>query len=641
MKSILWVDDDPLVLSSAKRLLQINGFEVHTLEDPTDVQGWLNSHDVSVIVSDQRMPQMSGIELLKQTKTSYPLVTRIMITGFLDPEVVQMAINDADVFRFITKPWSEAELIADILQGIEHHEKMVAREKLSAQIREQNKKLEAFTANLENLIVERTFELSRAKQDLEYKNSRIKNIVSFLQNISEMEDVQDVLDSFFLDIKKEFPILNCFFAFTDYDQKSKILFRLKNKWHEHKVHKMWTYKKEIRIFDLEDKTYIANETRIPITYLVAIPLIKYNDSILSSHTLFIEIDKNKELSDVIVDYVVSRLQILSLGVDKIISQNKSKLELKSWEKTFDSISDPLCILNSDHSILRKNSAFENRLDLKDLNSVDIKAKTYKHLNKFYNLYFYEIKDSDQNKSSNYLCYFHDVTDEKLLYQKLLQGEKVAAIGLLAGNIAHELNNPLTGIRSMAQILVQDKSLPPEQLSDLVEIEKACLRCQNIIQSLIDFSDLKESSAQKTSVQDIIQKTLPLLKTALRHHNTEIDMPKKDILIFGDFKLIQQVLFNLVNNACQAMPNKGTVTIKVQSRSKNASIQVSDTGPGLPETILPHLFEPFVTTKKEGEGTGLGLSFSKSVVERMNGSLKLLRNSNQGATFEILIPEVKP
>lgn len=638
MKKILWVDDDALVLSSARRLLQLHGFDIHTIDNPLDALPWMEDNPVSVIISDQRMPQMTGVQLLVEVKEKFPLVTRIMVTGFMDAALIQQAINEADVFRFITKPWTEAELIADIVQGQEHHEKMLAKEHLSAQIREQNKQLQKFTEDLESLITSRTFELAEAKKDQEVKNIKIKNLVSFIQNLSEVESPLQVIDTLFSDIKKELPVQNCFFAFTDFNQEAKILFRIKGKWQEHKAQRIWSHKREIRLYDKEDRSYISNETKVPVSGIIAIPLIRFKEELQYPHVLFLEIESTH--SDLALDFLTSRLQVLSLGVERLISQNKLKLESKRWEKTFDSISDPLCILNSDYEIIRKNTSYDQQIKKIDPAWLQNDGKAIKIHEKIFNFYLYKIQDQVHNGFESYLGYFHDVTDEKTLYQKLVQGEKIAAVGLLAGNIAHELNNPLTGIRSMAQLLIEEPSVMETHKQDLIEIDKACQRCQGVIQSLIDFSDNKESHFQKICIQDVIQKTLPLLKTALRFHSTQIHLPSENLYVLGDFKLFQQVLFNLVNNACQSMIKPGVVKIEVKLERKNIIIDVSDTGAGVLPSIQDKLFEPFVSSKKEGEGTGLGLSFCKSVVEKMNGSIKLLQTSSSGSTFSVYLPECK-
>lgn len=642
MKNILWVDDDPLVLSSAKRLLRMHGFNIHTIDNPLLVEDWLTQNTPDVIVSDQRMPQMTGTTLLSNIKNKFPQITRIMVTGFMDQELVQQSINEADVFRFITKPWVETELLADIVQGIEHSEKLKSKETLSSQIREQNKVLQKFTENLEEIIFERTFELASAQKEQAHKNIKIKNLVKFIQDLNVMKETQEIIHYFYNDFKKEFGIINCFFAYTDFNLDSKILFQLKNKWVESKVEKFWSAKKEIRTFDKEDQQYLSNEIKMPITQLLSVPLMRFREDLAVPHTLFIECDfkqnvENEKISAAL-DFITSRLQILSLGIERILSNHRVEFESERWEKTFDSISDPLCVLDKNYQVLRKNSVFDKQIH--EVSREIVEKKVLHKNSRIYQVYLYGIEEASSHSFENYLCYFRDVTEERMLYQKLLQGEKMVAVGLLAGNIAHELNNPLTGIRSMAQLLTHSSTTKEAYISDLTEIDRACQRCQSIIQSLIDFSDIKEGSLMRISLQDVVNKTLPLLKTALRFHSTKILLPEKDVFILGEMKLLQQVLFNLVHNACQAMSETGVVTIQVKTSKKKAVLEVSDTGPGVSPEILSRLFEPFASTKKEGEGTGLGLSFSKNVVEKMNGQITLLKSSSDGASFQIQIPEIK-
>jgi signal transduction histidine kinase len=231
---------------------------------------------------------------------------------------------------------------------------------------------------------------------------------------------------------------------------------------------------------------------------------------------------------------------------------------------------------------------------------------------------------------------------------MVQGEKMAAIGLLAGNIAHELNNPLTGIRSLAQVLLgelAEKRPVPEQLvEDMMEVEKAASRSQRIIENLLDFSrGGTEQKQVRISLNEIVRRTLPMLKTSIREHRSEILLSDEEGMVRVEPHLMQQVVFNLVNNACQAMHDPGQITIRTEVIVDSASrrwcnLHVIDTGTGIPQEILESIFEPFFTTKERGKGTGLGLSMSKSVIEKFGGDIQVKSEVGVGTEFVVRLPE---
>jgi signal transduction histidine kinase len=129
----------------------------------------------------------------------------------------------------------------------------------------------------------------------------------------------------------------------------------------------------------------------------------------------------------------------------------------------------------------------------------------------------------------------------------------------------------------------------------------------------------------------------MLKAVMRIHRQEFDLNTKEDPIEVEPHLLQQVVFNLVNNACQAMKNPGVLSVRSFSEGSHVILQVEDTGPGIPENIREKIFEPFFTTKKEGLGTGLGLSLTRKIVESFGGEIRLKSEIGQGSTFEVRLP----
>jgi two-component system NtrC family sensor kinase len=259
---------------------------------------------------------------------------------------------------------------------------------------------------------------------------------------------------------------------------------------------------------------------------------------------------------------------------------------------------------------------------------------------------YPIRLAEDSVSTNVINHYVDVTNSRELHGRMIQSEKMAAIGLLAGNIAHELNNPLTGIRSLAQVLVVDENVPKEGTlrDDIHEVEKAAERSQKIIENLLDFSKGGTEEKQvRISLNEIVRRTLPMLKTAMREHRSEIRLSEIEGDVRVEPHLMQQVVFNLVNNACQAIQETGTISIETEIvKADNKTwfvLRIDDTGPGIPPDIIESIFEPFFTTKEKGQGTGLGLSMSQSIIQKFGGTISVQSEIGLGTKFTVRLPLV--
>jgi C4-dicarboxylate-specific signal transduction histidine kinase len=228
----------------------------------------------------------------------------------------------------------------------------------------------------------------------------------------------------------------------------------------------------------------------------------------------------------------------------------------------------------------------------------------------------------------------------MLQSQIIQTEKMSTLGRLGNHLAHELNNPLTGIKSYVQTLLTDsnsiQNLPNTAQTDLNEILKATVRCQKIIKNFIDFSQKKEPVLEKTTFNEVLQNTIILLKTALRNHRLFIDL--KEDLILANTHDLQQVLFNLIKNSCQAMKTAGTLKIYQERIGTKIHFHVEDSGTGFDETILQNIFQPFMTTKIKGEGTGLGLYLSKKLINNMQAEMKV-GSSPKGAKITLIFEAV--
>jgi PAS domain S-box-containing protein len=236
----------------------------------------------------------------------------------------------------------------------------------------------------------------------------------------------------------------------------------------------------------------------------------------------------------------------------------------------------------------------------------------------------------------------DVTEQNQTAAMLQQTDKLSSIGEIVAGVAHELNNPLSGVLGFSQLLAQ-KDAEGKFRRDIERIVDCAGRCQKIVQNLLSFARPGNPEKKPVGLNGILEKTLDLLEPAL--HADSIDVVKELTpnlpYVLADFHQVQQVLTNLINNAHQAMNaehNGGTLTLRTLVRQdRRVCIQVGDDGPGIPAEVLPKIFDPFFSTKKQGRGTGLGLSVSFGIVRDHGGELLVDSRAGGGTTFSVLFP----
>jgi signal transduction histidine kinase len=230
------------------------------------------------------------------------------------------------------------------------------------------------------------------------------------------------------------------------------------------------------------------------------------------------------------------------------------------------------------------------------------------------------------------------------HEKIVQSEKLAAVGQLGAGIAHEVKNPLAGILGCAQLSLRKAGPGTPLEKNLLLIEKETKRCKSIIENLLKFARQEKSVLEPIEINRVVEDAVAIVTHQLELHQVKIrkalaaDLP----LVRGNANQLQQVLMNLMINAQQAMEGRpGTVTITTdRPDAERIEIRVIDTGPGVPQEIQGKLFEPFFTTKPRGEGTGLGLAVTYGIVKDHGGEIRLESEPGHGAAFIITLPALR-
>lgn len=347
-------------------------------------------------------------------------------------------------------------------------------------------------------------------------------------------------------------------------------------------------------------------------------------------------------------------------------QRLGKAEIE-WYNTFDSITDLVSIHGTDFRIVKANKSLASRLNTTPDKLIGKECYEVFHKMGIPCQYCPHIKTLQTSQPSNLEVYSptlkgvfltstyplfnetgemagtvhiaRDITEEKRLQERLIQSEKMAAVGLLVSGIAHEINNPLGGVLNSLYNLSQVKMDSKRREEYMMLMKGGLERIQHTLKSLLDFAQQGSPVNVPSDINEMAEHVFSLLSHTISEKGIRCekrlsnDIPK----LLVDRNKIEQVLMNLAINAIQAMESGGVLIIKTSMDNGFCTISVKDTGKGIPEDILPRIFDPFFTTKGVGEGTGLGLSVSKGIVEQHNGIIEVAASQGEGTTFVVKLP----
>jgi two-component system, NtrC family, sensor kinase len=236
--------------------------------------------------------------------------------------------------------------------------------------------------------------------------------------------------------------------------------------------------------------------------------------------------------------------------------------------------------------------------------------------------------------------------------RFAQEDRLSSLGRLVASVCHEINNPITSIVTFNKLILsylQESKLPPdgsagfERYLDL-SIREA-LRCGSIVNNLLTFARQKNVEAKEIDLIEVVQTIMMLTKHQLESSQVEyeLNLPKAPFKVYGDSTQIQQCLMNLIFNAIESMPEGGKLTISggPDDEENMVWLAVADNGHGIKPEDLPHIFEPFYTTKVDGKGVGLGLSMTYGIIRKHNGIIEVNSNPSKGTVFKIKLPRSSP
>ena len=233
------------------------------------------------------------------------------------------------------------------------------------------------------------------------------------------------------------------------------------------------------------------------------------------------------------------------------------------------------------------------------------------------------------------------------HEQMVQVEKMVAIGKLAAVVAHEINNPLSGILTYAKLMKKwiaqgiDKPERKQEVNECLDlVASESRRCGDLVKNLLTFSRTSPINLERTNINSVVERCMRLIQHKTEMSNVQLEISYEETLppTYCDGAQIEQVILALSLNAIDAMPRGGTLWITTRINSEaEIEIEVRDDGMGIPADVLSKMFEPFTTTKDVGKGVGLGLAISKGIVDRHGGRITVKSEIGRGTTFTVTLP----
>ena len=399
-------------------------------------------------------------------------------------------------------------------------------------------------------------------------------------------------------------------------------------------------------------------------------IIKIQQNWFGISTPISEDTYSKKLNLAIMFFVVNLAFIFSIfillnsSLKKEVDKRTKELLIskKNLQITFDGLTSLMAVIDDKYNIKNCNISFCNFFDtekdkiinencFKYFKNIGIASKnptfenlfiSYKptKLETLYKRFYYEINiyplKNYENTSKSVLVIINDITELKLSRDKLLQNNKMMAVGKLAAGVAHEIRNPLGLIRNYSY-LIKTKTDDNEIKNYIENINNSVNKASKIIDNLLNFSRISDEEIKFVNIYNFINNILKLNRSNMNKKNIDLNIICEKTLSYNlNPHSLEHIFINILNNSIDAIKNKGIITIYCKIINKSLMIKIIDTGEGIDELDIENIFDPFFTTKSPGKGTGLGLYITYNEVKKMNGDIYIKSKKNKGTIVTIYI-----
>jgi PAS domain S-box-containing protein len=608
---ILIIDDDPNLRKTLTDILKFKGFVPFAAGNGADALAWLEENPVSLALIDLGLPDISGIEVLKKVKESYPATEIIVLTGKATLDSAIEATNWG-AFSYLVKPYEIDQLMLNIRRAIEKQQAEKALRKSE----------ECFRKVFEES------PMGMAITDSDNRFVKVNNMLCRMLGYPEEELIA----------------LN----YTDIIYTSDIKENVKD------ISKLC--KRKIPYWKKEKRCIKKSGELIWVNMTASIILDAVDDTHLFLK-MFEDITKRKKAEQAIIG------------------------AKEEWERTFDAITDPIMILDTEHRIVKANRAMADKMKTMPYETGSLLCHQIFHGTNNPPLFcphsqlladvrphsveaFVESLGGDfliavsplfgpDGKLQGSIHFARDITERKSLEKQLRHAQKMEAIGTLAGGIAHDFNNILTAIIGYANLLELNMARDDPQASHLEGILRGADRAANLTRSLLAFSRKQEIALRPTDLNKIIADVEKMLRRLIREDiEFRTSLAKEDLTVMADAPQIEQILMNFTANARDAIRDKGVIAIGAKlvelgeefrtvhefgAPGRYALLTFSDNGAGMDEQTRQRIFDPFFTTKEVGKGTGLGLSVAYGIIRQHKGFITCYSEPGSGTTFRVYLP----
>lgn len=537
-----------------------------------------------------------------------------------------------------------------------------AQAKMLSVLEKQNqiKNLKKQEFELQRLLTEhRTLQnfINQETQSLNLELQKSHSLLKFILLLSREMEINKILGQIWKDLMQIRGTENIFLIQAHENKQYRLYYKNQG---------MFIYKM-ISLDDLSDEAsfntsnwteIIAKNMQRNAEKIFSFPLQKYfkNKQASKKTVLLLEHRYESEEHSNTIKYISERLPFISMAIEKSRTSDTLITKNRLWENTFDGITDPLIIVDNHYKVVRSNQAFTGQSIAKVCyisfaghknpcencplpksketpQNTDVNTNELYFMNKIFLVHSYPLSKTYSNKY--FINYYSEVSKERELLVKTIHFEKMRSLDSFADQLSTNLKKPLQTIKNCFQQNHQLMNLP-----DAIEIKKAVLRSEAILTNLTEFAK-GNPNMSITEVDPLIEGTLPFFKSLARKHKIYMYLEAQGLRANISASLFQQVIFNLVNNACQAMTAAGSVTISSKSHNLNGTagirIEIVDTGPGIPEHLRQNLFKSAFTTKDIKKGTGLGLKICQFVINSFQGFIEY-QPMPVGTKFWIWIPQ---
>ncbi|WP_136515673.1 response regulator [Geomonas edaphica] len=599
---LLYVDDERPNLVALRALLR-DTYEVFIAETTDEAFALLSGHDIPLVVSDQRMPGMTGTEFLEKVAAAYPDCIRMILTGYSDIDAVINAINRSQIYYYFKKPWNETEIrltLSNALESIMTQRRLVESER-------------RFRSTFEQA------GLGLAHLELEGRVLRANGKLQEFLGATEAELLGTQLSDWLPGFDPTEPL----------------------------GHPGQLVVREAPVATPQGERWSR------LTSSVSLDGQGKPDYLI---TLVDDLTERRQTEELVLKlYHVVEQSPLSIritaknGVVEFVNPSFTRMSGYTAEEMVGKQADLLLseqAQEADHQTLwdciTSGTVWQGEMPSR--------AKDGRLL--WTRVTVSPVRTRD-GVVTHYVTIKEDITERHRLEEQLLQSQKMEAIGQLAGGVAHDFNNILMVIMGYGAMLKGDSLLAPEQKEKVEHILEYADRAAQLTSSLLAFSRKQVMRLQPANLNDIILQVQKFLARVIGEDvQLRSAVSAEPLPVRVDSGQIDQVLMNLVTNARDAMPGGGVVTIETHRQmieecgastgehpapGPYAVVSVSDTGVGMDETTRTRIFEPFFTTKEPGKGTGLGMSIVYGIIKQHNGFINVYSEPEVGTTFRIYLP----